>query len=254
MTRRRISRELLLAVTVSAAVHATWLGREAKASLGKSTSVSEVLLETEMPRPKELEPSPEPPRAATNSPAEEVRRSTPARNQSTNVKALPAAAQAAKTLTAPAEDDNAQPADFTLVQGEGIAYVGGTTSALGASRTAVRGPASDVPVTVQRSIEVQRSASLPDRSRSATPTSPAWDCSRLFPADVDAGDFATVLIAVSVGADGLARRVAMLRDPGHGFGAAAIQCAMSQRYNAALDRQGLAVAATTPPIIVRFSR
>jgi periplasmic protein TonB len=48
--------------------------------------------------------------------------------------------------------------------------------------------------------------------------------------------------------------VAMLRDPGHGFGAAAIQCAMGQRFNSALDRMGNPVAATTPPILVRFSR
>jgi periplasmic protein TonB len=254
MARRRISRELLVAFGVSTFVHAIWLGREAKATLGNRTSVSEVVLETEMSRPKEPEPNPELPQAATNSPAEAVRRSPSTRSQSTNAKVLPAAAQAGKTLTAPAEDFNAEPADFTMVQGEGTVYAGGTTSAIGTSRSAARGPASDAPATVQRSIEVQKATPQPDRSRSATPVSPAWDCSRLFPADADAGDFATVLIAVSVGLDGLPKRVAMLRDPGHGFGAAAIQCAMSQRYSTALDRQGSAVAATTPPIIVRFSR
>jgi hypothetical protein len=60
-----------------------------------------------------------------------------------------------------------------------------------------------------------RSEPTSDRLRSATAAVPAWDFSRLFPRDADAGDHAT---------------------------------------HTALDRMGNPVAATTLPILVRFSR
>jgi protein TonB len=157
-------------------------------------------------------------------------------------------------LTAPSDANDGAIADFTMVQGTGDAYAGGTTSSIGTSKRPLEGRASEKPVEVRRPVADLGNAAGPDRSRSATPIAPAWDCSRLYPSDADAGDYATVLIAVSVGTEGMPKRVAMLKDPGHGFGQAAIQCAMSQRYNVALDRTGNPIAATTPPIVVRFSR
>jgi periplasmic protein TonB len=254
MARFRISRELSVAVLVSVGLHAVWLAREAKASSASAAVVAEVSLEAQAPRQRAPEPKAEPTPEPTNSPPEPVVRNTSVRTQPASGRALPVAAQAARTMTAPDNDEGSSLADFTMVQGEGTQYAGGTTSAIGTSRAAVRGPKSDAPATVQRAILGPKSDLLPDRSRSATPAVPAWDCSRLFPSDANAGDYATVLIAVSVRTDGSPKRVAMLRDPGHGFGAAAIQCAMSQRFNVALDRQGSPIAATTPPIIVRFSR
>jgi periplasmic protein TonB len=44
------------------------------------------------------------------------------------------------------------------------------------------------------------------------------------------------------------------RDPGHGFGRLARQCAMRMRYNVGYDRSGHPVSRTTPPITVRFNR
>lgn len=249
-----ISRELSVAVALSVALHATWLVQEAAASSKQRITRSEVMLEAEM-IPVITPPAPAPvPEPIAETPRPEPQPRSAARPSSAaNAKAAPVAAQAGKTLTA--ADDGDQLADFTLVQGEGSAYVGGTTSSIGTSNRAVHGPvAPNANLPGTRNPGPPTIQSGPDRSRSATPTGSAWDCSKLFPSDPQAGDYATVLIAVSLSADGAPKRVALLRDPGHGFGAAAIQCAMRQRYNVALDRQGNAVAATTPPITVRFSR
>lgn len=255
MARIRISRELSVAVALSMAIHAVWLIREARASSPQVAEVSEVTLETMLSRPKQEEVKQEISAVPQNSPPEAIQRSAPPKSQrATSSSALPSSAQAGKTLTAPDDGADADLADFTMVQGTGADYVGGTTSALGTSRKAVEGRARDVGEEERRPVVVAKGDSGPDRSRSATPIAPAWDCSRLFPSDVDAGDYATVLIAVSVDALGNATRVALLRDPGHGFGAAAIACARGQRFNTALDRIGRPIAATTPPIVVRFSR
>jgi len=250
-----VSRELSVAVVVSLALHATWLVQEAEASYEQKSSRREITLEAEMlplQAPPQSEPIPEP---KAESPLPEAAPQPLAAPRTSNLssRAARVAAQAGKTLTTAADANEL--ADFTLVQGEGSAYVGGTTSSIGTSNAAVTGPvAPNAGLAGTRNPGPSSISSAPDRSRSASPAGNAWDCSRLFPTDPEAGDYATVLIAVSLGADGSAKRVALLRDPGHGFGAAAIQCAMRQRYNIALDRQGNAVAATTPPITVRFSR
>lgn len=255
MARSRISRELLVATGVSVALHAVWLVREANASLAYERAKSELTFEAEVllraPEPPKPEPIPEP--SPTSSPAEAAVRNLSARPQS--ARPLPAAARAAKTLTA-AEDSAANLADFTMVQGEGTSYIGGTTSTLGTATAPVRGAANGSGSN-PRSPEAALGPAVakgPDRTRTASPEGTAWDCSRLYPADPDAGDYATVLIAVSLEADGRPKRVALLRDPGHGFGPAAIRCAMGQRYRPALDSKGDPIAATTPPITVRFTR
>lgn len=255
MASSRISRELLVATGVSLSLHAIWLVREANASLAHQSAGAGLTLEAEVleraPEPPKPEPVPEP--APTSSPTEAAVRNSPARPQA--ARALPAAAQAGKTLTA-ADDSDAAMADFTMVQGEGTNYIGGTTSAVGTATAPVRGAASTAGASPRKPEAALGSAAMagPDRARSASPEGTAWDCSRLYPADPDAGDYATVLIAVSLQADGRPKSVALLRDPGHGFGAAAIRCAMGQRYRPALDRQGAPIAATTPPITVRFTR
>jgi protein TonB len=81
-----------------------------------------------------------------------------------------------------------------------------------------------------------------------------WNCSRLFPNDAEAGDSAIVSIVVTVAPDGTPKAVSVLRDPGHGFGAAARACALGQRFSIGLDREGNPTTATTPPITVRFTR
>jgi len=254
MARLRVSPELAMAAALSVTLHAVWLVGEAKAARAPLAAPAEVILEAEaVPTPPPPEPTPptdteRPEPAAVNAPAQQ--RAAP---QAT----LPAPAQAGKTLTAP-EDDAAAMADFTLVQGSGQTYAGGTTTTLGTSTTAVRGAASDRPALASgRAAETRPAppvATGPDRSRGAAPAVADWNCSRLFPSDPDAGDQAIVLIAVTVMPNGSAKAVTVLRDPGHGFGAAARTCAMGQRFQAALDREGNPVQATTPPITVRFTR
>jgi protein TonB len=94
----------------------------------------------------------------------------------------------------------------------------------------------------------------PDRSRRATLTgSASWSCPFPQQADLEGINHATSLLSVTVDAAGRASSVSILRDPGHGFGAAARACALRRRYNAALDRSGHPVA-TTLVLNVRFDR
>jgi protein TonB len=168
---------------------------------------------------------------------------------STRTAAAPA--QAGKTLTAPGDDG---PADFTLVQGEGT-YAGGITARDGSSTQAVHGavgPSSEIAETAA-SHDAPHAPAV-DRSRPASPQGGSFSCSHLFPTGFDIPDEAAVRIVVRVRADGSAERVSVLNDPGHGFGAAAISCAMSQRYQPALDSQGLNTASNTPPFVIRFRR
>jgi protein TonB len=246
-----MSIEMTVAVGASVALHAVWLAREAKASFAGEQKPAEVLIDAETVRtPAAPEPKEEPKAEEKKDPAPVVRSAAP-RAQA----APPAAAQAGRTLTAP--DTPGAPAalaDFTMVQGSGDTYAGGTTTALGTSAVAVRGPASDKPAAAPRAAAAAATVSGPDLSRGATPAASDWNCSRLFPNDPDAGDQAVVLIAVTVLETGAPRSAAVLRDPGHGFGAAAKACAMGQRFQPALDRNGSPIAATTPPIAVRFTR
>jgi len=95
----------------------------------------------------------------------------------------------------------------------------------------------------------------PDRSRPASLAgASSWSCP--FPPEADAAqaDEAYVTLEVTVGPDGVATGTRVLADPGNGFGREARRCAMRERYGVALDREGNAVAGTTRPFRVHFSR
>lgn len=255
MARLRMEKELVGAVCVSVILHALWLAKDARASFVPDAEPQEVFLETVAPPPP---PPPAPPVVPDQPAPKEVEREV-ARPQQSPRAPQPVAAQAGKTLTAADDAGPSDLADFTMVQGEGSEYVGGTTTSVGTSKLAVKGPVGVVGPTqrgpvgpVKRPVEAVVSG--PDQSRRATPLRADWNCSRLFPSDPEAGDYAAVLIAVTVQADGSPANVAVIRDPGHGFGAAARACAMSQRFNPAWDREGRPISATTPPITVRFTR
>jgi protein TonB len=256
MARFKLSREMGIAIAASVAVHAIWLAKDAKASHLRSVEPSEVILETyEAPLPPKLEePKSEPELKPTANPKPEVMATKSFAKAAVAATALPPAAQAGKTLTAP-DDGAGETADFTMVQGSASEYVGGTTSAIGTSTQAVRGAASNLPQMPQAVLGKREAlAQTPDLSRSPRPSGADWSCSHLFPNDPDAGDYATVSIVVTVSAEGTPKAVTVLRDPGHGFAAAARACAMSQRYAGGLDRQGNPTTASTPPITVRFTR
>jgi protein TonB len=63
-----------------------------------------------------------------------------------------------------------------------------------------------------------------------------------------------VVIRVVVSPDGHALSAHVLRDPGHGFGDAALACAKQTRFVPARDVTGGPIAAESPPIRVRFTR
>jgi protein TonB len=60
-------------------------------------------------------------------------------------------------------------------------------------------------------------------------------------------------LRVELSGQGAVNRVAILHDPGHGFGAAARRCAFGKRYNPALDQKGRPIPAALV-INVRFVR
>jgi protein TonB len=62
------------------------------------------------------------------------------------------------------------------------------------------------------------------------------------------------VVRVRVRADGTAESASVIRDPGMGFGEAAVGCSLRERYEPARDRAGVAIAALSPPIRVRFTR
>ena len=82
----------------------------------------------------------------------------------------------------------------------------------------------------------------------ALPTS-AWDCS--FPPEAEAMS-AVVELVVAVDAQGKARWVRLLQDPGYGFGQAATSCALSAAYEPGRDGAGRPVPSLSPSIRVRF--
>jgi periplasmic protein TonB len=240
-------------VLISVGVHVAIMLVAPRNSAARAAAfgISEVAFE---PVPAAAEPLPAPPvdeaqRPATSGPAPAVPRA--AARAAAAPKAA-AAAVAGAALTAP-DSANDAVADFTLVTGTGTEYAGGTTTAMGTSTSAVRGPVSASPV-VGAAAAVAPAAIGPDRSRTAIPLATDWNCSRLFPADEQAGNQASVLIAVTVGSGGEPRSVVVLRDPGHGFAQAARTCALGERYRPALDRTGNPIVAATPPITVRFTR
>jgi protein TonB len=248
------SREMVIAGALSVGVHTVWLVQDAKAAHLRDVTPAEVILETYEAPPLPKIESPLPETKLVDNPKPEAASPKVTSKATQPATALPVAAQAGKTLTA-ADDAPAELADFTLVQGNGTEYVGGTTSAIGTNTQAVHGAASNKPRATAAIVgRVEAPALGPDRSRSPRPTGADWNCSRLFPQDPDAGDYAVVSIVVMVAADGSPKNVTVLRDPGHGFGAAARACAMSQRYSTGLNRDGQPTQATTPPITVRFTR
>jgi protein TonB len=169
----------------------------------------------------------------------------------------PAAAEAGKVLTA--DPDPNDPVDLTgdgFVTGNGDRFAGGVTASNGTSKDAVRdlraqpegvGKAPPGPVATV--------VTGPDLSRPAAPMGGSWnDCEFPAEADIEGVDSAVVQLTVTVGPNGRAKAVTVLRDPGNGFGQSARNCAFRKQFNAALDRSGTAITMSTAPFTVRFTR
>jgi protein TonB len=93
-----------------------------------------------------------------------------------------------------------------------------------------------------------------DRSGGVSLADQDWACPWPREADAEQINDETVVIQVVVGVTGRAESVTVLSDPGHGFGQAAIACALRTRFTPGRDRDGRAIRASSPPILVRFTR
>jgi protein TonB len=136
----------------------------------------------------------------------------------------------------------------TFIMGRSKAYAGGVTASTGTNTAAVQMREVD-----PRSPPVTHAAA-PDRSSTLSLGEQNWSCPWPREADAEQIDEQTVVIRVVVGAAGNAESVAIVSDPGHGFGQAAATCAMRTRFTPARDREGRAIRAKSPPIRVRFTR
>jgi protein TonB len=137
----------------------------------------------------------------------------------------------------------------TFVVGTSASYAGGVTSSSGKSQVAVTGPvAQDGPPAGASAARGE------DHSSSIEVEDTDWNCPWPKEADSQQIDEQSVLIQVVVRPDGTPESARVLSDPGHGFAAAARACALATHYSPAHDRQGRALRAESPPILVHFTR
>jgi protein TonB len=82
----------------------------------------------------------------------------------------------------------------------------------------------------------------------------SWSCPWPPEAEFERIDEQTVVIRVVVDPNGSVESAEIVVEPGHGFGKAAVACAVNTRFTPAHDRAGNAVRGRSPPIRVRFTR
>jgi protein TonB len=224
------------------------IGREVHYRLFETYEI-DLLKPPEAPIPPPPPPQPEPPKPEPKEPPPPtpVKEVTPA--------AAPAAAKAGAVLTA--KPDPEAPVNFDgIISGTGETFAGGETSAAGTSDTAVRGRAVAVGGVPGGTGKAAAGPAVSvDRSRVAGVSgSKDWNCPFPPEADSEQIDQAFPTIQVSVRADGTPEHVTVLSDPGHGFGRAAVRCALQQRFEAALDHDGNPIPGLTKSLRVRFER
>jgi periplasmic protein TonB len=240
---------LVTSVAIATALHAALGATLPRARTEKPLSSSAVLevFEISPPEPPapvaESEPEPKPAQAAAA--LRQPERHPPG--------SAPAPAEAAQVVTR--EADPNEPVDLTdsFVAGSGAVYAGGTTSASGVQKRAVRSHEIGSRITGAEGTPHPPSSG-PDRSRRPSLLgSLAWSCP--FPSEPDAAgiDRAVVTISVLIDAKANVKAVGLVRDPGHGFGAAARRCALARRWQPALDRDGRPIPASLT-LNVRFVR
>lgn len=210
-------------------------------------------VEVEKEKEKEKEPEPPPPEEKPE-PKPLIKQADPPPDAPPQP---PAAAEAAKVLTADPDPNEVVDMSNTIVQGNADKYAGGQSANNGTSKTAVTNMAAS-PTGVPGGTGTAPAPAAPkvDRSRKAglLGSSDWTDCP--FPAEADAEqiDQAFVLIQVRVKPDGNPETITVVQDPGHGFGREARKCAMRKKYTSALDVDGNPIPSVTNPFRVRFER
>jgi len=196
------------------------------------------------PPPPPPAPAPEPPKPLQ---AVEKTALAPAPAPRAEPAAPPPPAAAAEVVAAAPE----APLDFTgfdIATGNAHRYAGGVTASNGTNTRAVHTPAVD------RNAAPDRPAGAVSLARAVQLEARDWRCPWPEQADLLSVDEERVVIRVDVDAAGSVVRAAVVEDPGYGFGDAALRCARRHRFVPALDASGRAIAATSPPIRVRFTR
>lgn len=199
--------------------------------------------------PPEPEPEPEPPIRPKRPPI------VPRVQGPSSLPDAPAPTrQAAAVLTAP---DDTGPLDFTdrFVTGQASSFSEGSA---GLRRTSSRrtGTAGESTTGTLRLPPAGAGTPLSSRDQSRRVSVVggfAWSCP--FPAAANSAgiDLAIVQLRIQVDARGRLGSVAVVADPGHGFGDAARRCAATRQFLPALDRDGAPVPGELV-IRVRFTR
>lgn len=242
------------AIAAALSVHAGLVGAAMHAGPSLETwaegMMRRVHVELESEYRVTLDEPPPPPAPPPPPPPPEVPRPEPVAQQARAPTAAPPVpvplASAARVLS------NDDPLDFSsdsFVTGDEAMYAGGASASSGKSKTAVE----VVPPPPPRASALP---SEPDRSSPVTLSEEDddWHCPWPTEAEDEALDAQVVLVEVEVRADGRVASGRLLRDPGHGFGEAALRCARTKIFVPAKDRDGRAIARTSPPIRVQFTR
>lgn len=168
----------------------------------------------------------------------------------------PPPSEAAKILTAPSEPNEPKaPADQTFASGEGTGLGVGFVAGGGTGNGTTYDPRARVGNKTPTKRPPDPATPPPgyvDLSRPAAPYyGVASGCE--FPDGAD-DDTMVVPLVVTVGPEGQALAVEILRDPGQGFGAAARTCAMRMKWRPGRDASGKPIVSKTSPVKVRFTR
>jgi protein TonB len=248
---RRSSRTVVAAMGIAVALHAMfwWWARRREPSLEEWSAALAARIHTELARREAVELLPPPPMA----PIPESREPPAPR------RVHPAASEKARKPPPPAEPGRIiareprtdVPVDLTkdaFVIGGATAYAGGTTTAQGTNKVAVSSSRVDP------NAPPLAHTGEADRTRPVSLNNDEWRCPWPPEADTERIDEQSVVIRVKVRVDGTATSARVVADPGHGFGQAAVACALATRFLPARDQAGRPIEAESPPVRVRFTR
>jgi protein TonB len=225
-----------LAIAVATGVHLglfTW-ATASGSSLAAWSAELAMRLHDEVARERVVELTPPPPPPPKPPPAAEPPPQRPPVARASRPKQLradsrpPPPAQAGRIIAQ--EEGPRAPLDLTgntFVTGTAQAYAGGVTSPTGTNPNPVE----------THEVDPTAPPGEPDRSRRVALLEEGC---HTWPAEAEAEpiDHQDVLLRLVVGADGTAVSARVLGDPGHGFGAAAVECARRSRVAPALDSAG----------------
>lgn len=201
------------------------------------TRVEVVDIEAPPPPPAD-EPPPPPPEQLAEAPPPAPSQAPPAHAPRVRVKVHNPPAHAGKVIAAPGALDMT---GDVIVQGFASGYAGGVTSGTGTGAAPGSPGQPPPPAPAPRT---PPPAATRDLSTPVALPFDEWSC----PWPAEALDLAideqTAIIKVTVGPDGRIESSRVEKDPGDGFGAAALECTRGARLIPARDRDGHPIRAT----------